>query len=160
MANFKLYLLILIAALYLNACDEQRIFERDIDFNQQEWQSTDTLEFAVNIENQTPVNLYVNLRHRFDFNWRNVWLNLGIYFPNDSLYEMPINIPLSQPDGQWFGDCSGDICRLQFPLDQYTNYAFSDTGEFIIRLSHEMREDPLLEIISAGIRLEHYNPTE
>lgn len=160
MSKLQLYIVFIFAAFYISACDEHRVFEREIDFKKQEWLSSDTLDFVAQIEDQKPKSLYINVRHRFDFNWRNVWLNLGIYFPNDSLYEMPINIPLSQPDGQWFGDCSGDICRIQFPISTYTNYAFPDTGEYLFRLSHEMREDPLMEIMSAGIRVEHTKLTE
>ncbi|MFT4970737.1 MAG: gliding motility-associated lipoprotein GldH [Chitinophagales bacterium] len=154
MPRFFTYTLMLLLAMGMNSCDELIIFEKDKDFKEQEWMSSDTLQFEVSIEDQDPKNLYINVRHRFNFNWRNIWLNLSVTFPNDSLYELPINIPLSQPDGQWFGDCSGDLCRLQYPLAPFAQTTFGDTGKYVFRLSHEMREDPLLNMLSAGIRIE------
>ena len=142
------------------SCDENRVYEKNMDFKSQQWPSMDTLSFTAHIEDETPLNLYVNVRHRFNYNWRNLWINLGITFPNDSLYETAINIQLSQPDGQWFGDCNGDVCLLKYPLSNYSNYAFADTGFYTFHLNHEMREDPLLEIMSAGIRIENYTAIE
>ncbi|MFT5620598.1 MAG: gliding motility-associated lipoprotein GldH, partial [Flavobacteriaceae bacterium] len=95
MPRFFTYTLMLLLAMGMNSCDELIIFEKDKDFKEQEWMSSDTLQFEVSIEDQDSKNLYINVRHRFNFNWRNIWLNLSVTFPNDSLYELPINIPLS-----------------------------------------------------------------
>lgn len=160
MPKFPSYIVLIILAAFLHACDEHRVFEENQDFKSQEWISSDTIEFSTLIEDSGSKNLYINVRHRFNFNWRNVWLNLAITFPNDSLYITPINIPLSQPDGQWFGDCSGDICALQFPLSAYSNYTFPDTGNYTFNISHDMREDPLLNVMSIGMRIENYTSEE
>lgn len=156
MDKLSLNVILILLILCFVSCDEYRVYEKDIDFKSQQWSSMDTLSFTTHIGEETPLNIYVNVRHRFNYNWRNIWLNLGIVFPNDSLYETAINIQLSQPDGQWFGDCSGDVCRLIYPLSNYTNYTCADTGFYTFRLNHEMREDPLQEIMSAGVRIENF----
>ena len=64
-------------------------------------------------------------------------------------------MPLSQPDGQWYGDCTGDVCLVQLPLKSMTNFSFPTTGTYVFSLNHEMREDPLKATLSAGIRIEN-----
>lgn len=144
----------------LVACDSSRVYEENIDFTQQEWNSTDTLDFVFHINELTAKNAIINFRHQTDFNWRNVWLEYAIKYPNDSIFSSPINIQLSQPNGQWFGDCSSGKCMVQFPLPNYQNYTFPDTGTYHLRLVQLMREDPLLYSMSAGLRIENYSPEE
>lgn len=150
------YGILLCLLLSLNACDTNRVYEKNEDIDQQEWLSTDSLYFDFEISDDAPKNVYLNFRHRFGFNWRNVWINLKMQLPNDSIYVMPVNIPLSQPDGQWYGDCSGDVCLMQYPLEDFTSYSFADTGIYHITLYHDMREDPLLEVLSVGLRVEEF----
>lgn len=154
--QFSSYALILALALALSSCDTNRVYEKNEDIAQQKWMSTDSLHFDFEISDHAPKNLYLNFRHRFGFNWRNVWINLALQFPNDSVFIMPVNMPLSQPDGQWYGDCSGDVCLMQYPLHDFTAYSFLDTGNYRIALNHDMREDPLLEVLSVGVRVEEY----
>lgn len=149
------HIILLVGILLFSSCDEQRVYEKNTDFESAEWSSTDTLRFEVAILDTAKKNVYVNIRHQFDFAWRNVWLNLSIQFPNDSIYTTALNIPLSQPDGQWYGDCTGDVCLVQLPLQSMTNYSFPDTGTYVFSLNHEMREDPLKATLSAGIRIEN-----
>lgn len=150
-----LYIFPLLLLALLNSCDETRIFEKDIDLKSFQWSLEDSLKFEVSIENEQPKNVYLNFRHSFDFGWRNAWVNIVIQFPNDSIYALPVNISLSQPDGQWYGKCTGSICDMQFPIDKLANYTFSQKGDYTISLVHEMRENPLLEVLSVGIRIEN-----
>jgi gliding motility-associated lipoprotein GldH len=145
----------LICLLIFSSCDQQRVYEKNADFKANEWNSTDTLRFEVDILDTDEKNVYVNIRHQFAFTWRNVWLNLSIQFPNDSIYTTTLNMPLSQPDGQWYGDCTGDVCLVQLPLKSMTNFSFPTTGTYVFSLNHEMREDPLKATLSAGIRIEN-----
>lgn len=160
MSYRMLYIIPLLLLALLTSCDETRVYEKDVDLKSSQWASKDTLKFDVSIEDVNSKNVYLNFRHSFDFGWRNVWVNLIIQFPNDSVYSLPVNIPLSQPDGQWYGKCTGSICNMQFPINELMDYRFSETGNYTISLAHEMREDPLLEVLSTGIRIENNVKTE
>lgn len=149
------YIIPLCFVLMLFSCDELRVFEKNQDLKSAQWASKDSLRFEVSIEDSKPKNVYLNLRHSFDFGWRNAWVNLIIGFPNDSTYAIPVNIPLSQPDGHWYGDCTGSICNIQFPVHELSDFSFNQTGDYTFTLVHEMREDPLLEVLSTGIRIEN-----
>lgn len=157
MSVFKLQPLIILFSLaaIFSSCEPELVFEKNIDLQNAQWQIEDTLVFQSKIMDTEAKNLYINFRHDFDFNWRNVWLDLNVTFPNDSIVKYPINIPLSQPNGEWFGKQSGNIYMLQFPIEAFTNYSFKDTGDYTFSLTHQMREIPLQHSLSAGIRIEH-----
>lgn len=152
-ANLIIVLLGVICLMY--ACDSNRVYEKNIDVKAGKWELNDTLNFDIEILDTTPKNMYINVRHNFEFAWRNVWLKMQVVTPNDSIFTTPINIQLSQPDGKWFGNCTGDICMIQVPLEKYTNYSFKETGLYRFSLIHEMREVPLAYFMSAGIRVEN-----
>jgi gliding motility-associated lipoprotein GldH len=154
-----IFFFLLTAMLGFSSCDEQRVYETNIDIKGNHWEEKDTLSHTFEIKDNLPKNLYINVRHQFDFAWRNMWLQVALKFPNDSIYSFPVNIAMSQPDGQWFGDCSGDVCLLQFPLADYTNYAFQDTGKYTLIMAHEMRENPLASVMSMGLRVENIAKT-
>jgi len=152
--NLKYNSLVFCLLFTLFACDKNLVYEKNIDFENAQWELNDTLDFTTQIVEDTPVNLFINFRHDFDFNWRNIWVELNVLFPNDSIHTLPINIPLSQPNGKWFGEHSGDIYLVQFPIEAYSNYSFPDTGTYVFTLNHQMREIPLQHTLSAGIRIE------
>jgi gliding motility-associated lipoprotein GldH len=126
-----------------------------MDMPGMQWGYNQPVSFEFEIADTLPKNVYVNVRHSFYFGWRNVWMKMALTFPNDSVYEMPLNIQLSQPNGKWFGKCSNDICFYQYPLPDFSNYSFSDTGKYLVKLTQDMRQNPLPEIISIGVRVEN-----
>lgn len=139
----------------LFSCTKNNTYQKNIDIPKSTWEATDTLKFETKIVNNTPKNMLVNIRHTTAFNWRNVWFNLQIRYPNDSIANTKLNLQLSQPNGQWYGKCSGDICLIQLPVNAFDSYNFEDTGTYTFALSHEMRENPLENIMSVGIKIEN-----
>ncbi|MCD8529173.1 MAG: gliding motility lipoprotein GldH [Chitinophagales bacterium] len=116
----------------------------------------DTLQFSFDIKDvKQPLNSYINIRHRFEFDWRNMWVKATLIYPNDSAYVFRINIPLSEPNGHWYGNCRGDVCMLQMPLTNNYAIQYTDTGSYTLLINHEMRENPLKGIMSVGFRLDN-----
>lgn len=144
-----------IVFIFLFSCHKNSLYEKNLDVKSGQWQLTDSLKHEISISDNLPKNLYINIRHTSMFNWRNVWLNMQVTLPNDSVFNEMLNIQLSQPNGQWYGKCSGDICMIQVPIEYYTAYSFADTGIYTFTLSHEMRENPLENILSVGLKMEN-----
>jgi gliding motility-associated lipoprotein GldH len=155
MKCFQILIGIILLSNFLISCDSNRIYEKNVDIPDTDWYYNMPIVLDFTIEDETPKNLFVNVRHSFYFPWRNIWLKMSIAFPNDSIYEMPLNIQLSQPNGKWFGKCSGDICLLQYALPDFTHYNFLDTGNYSVKIEQDMRENPLSSILSVGLRVEN-----
>jgi gliding motility-associated lipoprotein GldH len=66
-----------------------------------------------------------------------------------------VELTLAQADGKWLGRGMQDIREHQIPLTpQGSPVHFSKTGTYTMTLKHLMRQDPLPELMSIGVRLE------
>lgn len=139
--------------LLLSSCDKSRVMEENQDVQDYQWNYSDTKVFAAEIQDTTTqYNIYVNLRHAFQFEWRNLWVNIETTFPNGKVYERRVNLLLSEPDGHWYGDCLGDNCDLQVSIQQ--NAFFPLPGKYTFKITQDMRVNPLPYIKSVGMRVE------
>lgn len=147
----KMHLIYIVFSLILlSACDSHRVYDKNIDFVSSEWFYKNTEKFEVKIDNLSPKNIFINFRHSSFFMARNVLMKLSITKVNGESETININMPLSEPNGVWYGDCNGDICFVQHPID----YIFQDTGIYIFEFTQNMRVNPLKEVLSVGLRVE------
>ncbi|MBK8659303.1 MAG: gliding motility lipoprotein GldH [Bacteroidetes bacterium] len=143
--------------LLLSSCDQRRVMEENQDVQDYQWNYSDTKVFTAEIQDTTTqYNIYVNLRHAFQFEWRNLWVNIETTFPNGKVYERRVNLLLSEPDGHWYGDCLGDNCDIQVSIQQ--NAFFPLTGKYTFKITQDMRVNPLPYIKSVGMRVERVQP--
>ncbi|MGB1248759.1 MAG: gliding motility lipoprotein GldH [Chitinophagales bacterium] len=155
MQNSSIHFIVLIVVLLsLGSCDKGRTYEKNVDIAGSEWMYEDTVTFEVAIADTLPKNVFVNFRHGFYYGWRNAWLKLKTIQPTGEFGEQSLNVQLSQPDGQWYGDCSGDICMMRYPV--VIGYAFPDTGTYTFQFVQDMRQNPLPEVMSIGLRVEEF----
>ena len=84
-------------------------------------------------------------------------VNLVIISPTGKTETQSINMLLSEPNGRWFSDCSGDICLIKYPLTTFSNYSFKEKGVYTFKIIQDMRENPIEHIMSVGLRIEKAN---
>jgi gliding motility-associated lipoprotein GldH len=127
--------------------------EKNEDIKNYSWDYEDVKTFEAEItDTSLTYNLYVNIRHAFSFEWRNVWVDIETIFPDGKTFHKRVNLPLSQPDGQWFGHCLGDNCDIQVSIQN--NAYFPQPGKYIFKLKQDMRVNPLNHVKSVGMRIE------
>ena len=59
---------------------------------------------------------------------------------------------LQNQEGRWIGTGMSDIYEVRYPL--FNNIRFTKQGEYNIRIQQTMRDNPLLHVMNAGIRIE------
>jgi gliding motility-associated lipoprotein GldH len=148
-----LLVLMLVGTLFFSGCDRNRIVEENQQIKDYKWEYADAKTFVAEIKDTVPhYNLYINVRHSFQFEWRNVWVKIETTFPDGKSFEKRVNLVLSEPDGHWFGDCLGDNCDMQLCIQQ--NAIFPEAGKYTFKISQDMRTNPLPLIKSVGMRVE------
>lgn len=116
------------------------------------WSYDDAKTFQATITDTTQqYSIYVNMRHAFQFEWRNVWVKIETTFPNGKVYEKRVNLLLSEPDGHWYGDCLGDNCDIQIPIQERAMFPLP--GTYIFKITQDMRVNPLPYVKSVGMRI-------
>ncbi len=146
---------ILLLSYSLSSCTDDTVFDEYKNIKNNSWDYADSIKFDVDIKDTTQhYNLYVNLRHNFYFDWRNVWVKVITVYPNNKTEISSVNLPLSEADGKWFGKTSGDICNIRVGIQQ--NAVFPQQGKYKFIILQDMRQNPLPKIMDVGLRIEKY----
>ncbi len=149
----RIFSLLFCAISLLVACDSAVIMEENQQVPDYSWEYKDDKTFTANITDTTQhYNIYINLRHSFNFEWRNLWVNIETSFPDGRKFDKRVNLVVSEPDGHWNGDCLGDNCDIQIPIQ--TKAFFPLPGKYKFKLTQDMRVNPLNYVKSIGMRIE------
>ena len=140
-------------SVFLSSCDKNRLMEENQQVTNNLWNRNDAKTFTAQITDTTRhYNLYVNLRHSFNFEWRNVWVEISTVFPDGKRLQKRVNLVLSEPDGHWFGKSLGDNCDMQVQIQQ--SAIFPQPGKYTFKIAQDMRVNPLVAVKSVGMRIE------
>jgi gliding motility-associated lipoprotein GldH len=138
----------------ISACVRINQFEKNIQIPESRWAYKFEPEVKFTIKDTISLyNVFVTLRHTDAYAYRNLWLDIATQQPGDTSYQKGrFELTLQQSDGKWLGTGYGDIWELRHPL--FKQIRFKKQGEYTIRLRQIMRDDPLMHIMNAGIRIE------
>ena len=152
----KLFKILLPAAgcLLLFSCRQIEVFEKSTSFPKHEWKGnvpatgtfmiTDTLAYY---------NIYVVLRHTDAYKYNNIWLNMGLQAPGDTMYFQKVNLSLGDDANGWEGTGMNDIWEVRKLINSQPQ-RFKKNGKYEFRLYNILRDDPLQHIMNAGLRVE------
>jgi gliding motility-associated lipoprotein GldH len=141
--------------LTLISCDKARVFEENHELDSKNWyvDSVQTYRFSVSDVSKS-YNVLINLRNSDSYPYYNLFLryylsdSLGKELKSQQLELLLMDAKTGKPQGKGLGD----IYTHQFDL--LKNYTFQKPGSYQIKLKQYMRQDPLPEINSVGIRVE------
>jgi gliding motility-associated lipoprotein GldH len=149
-------LAIIVAALLLYACDEQRLFENYKDFDDNIWVVKDQPAFDFTItDTQQPYNIYCNLRNAESYPFADFRFTYYLSDTTGALLDKKLRIHdlFNRKSGEPYGESGlGDIYDHQFLL--LKNYKFNHAGKYTVRFEQFMRRDTLPGILAVGLRVE------
>ena len=152
--TFSLFLFIMPIMLCILSCTQINIFEKNTPIPNYKWQcnfaATGTFNIADTI---SPYNLYIVLRHTDAYQYNNIWLNVGLQSPGDTMFSQKINLILGSDATGWDGSGMNDIWEVRKLLTTQPR-RFKKNGQYQFSISQSMRDNPLPNVMSAGLRLE------
>jgi gliding motility-associated lipoprotein GldH len=149
-SHFVLFALLLL----LIGCTTAGINEQSVAIPDHAWRSSYSPSFTFSVsDTQSRYRVYIVLRHTDAYRYKNLWLQLGVKVPGDSLLTDRRNLILATDDKGWLGKGMDDIYEHRILLNEEPAY-FRKAGSYTYTLSHLMREDPLEHVMNAGIRIE------
>jgi gliding motility-associated lipoprotein GldH len=147
----KITLALFIAIALLGGCNNVDLFEKNISIPDIKWKNNFAATGQFNIADTTAFyNIYIVIRHTDAYQYNNIWLNVGLQAAGDSMITQKLNLPLGSDALGWEGVGMNDIWEVRklitrIPLKK-NSYNFS--------ITQIMRDNPLLYIMSAGLRIE------
>lgn len=151
---FRVRLLFFLLPIVFVSCKQIDIFEKDTVIPGMKWKGAYKVEGSFIItDTLSAYNVFIVIRHTDAYPYNNIWLNVSLQPPGDSMQLQRINLTLGNDAHGWEGTGMNDIWDVR-KLISGGPKRFIKTGEYKFHLMQIMRDDPLPFIMSVGLRLE------
>jgi gliding motility-associated lipoprotein GldH len=130
------------------------VFEKNLEFNDHEWSSSVKPDISFDITDTVSLyNIYIVLRHTDAYHFNNMYVRATVKEPgNPQGRTGDYDLQLATNGKGWIGTAMDDIYDARLLIQQKTR--FRKAGTYHITLEQLMREDPLKNVLSAGLRVE------
>ena len=135
------------------ACQTIPLSEQNTIHPDHQWNTAKPEKYLFNITdtNQLYKIVFV-IRHHNAYHYKNIWIELSHSSTADQSKTETFNLNLANDQKGWLGTGMDDIFDQRIPL--YSKPIKLKYGMHSFTIKHTMREDPLQNILSTGIRIE------
>lgn len=153
MYSVKTFLAVGLVFILLSSCQSNGVFEKVAFFQKHEWESKyqPDFQFAVTDTNAL-YHIYAVIRHEDAYRYNNLWVQFSTQSPGESAKKQLLNLRLADNRRGWLGSGMDDVFDHRIRLTQAPIKLKSGTYSF--KLQQAMREDPLPNMLNAGVRVE------
>lgn len=151
----KYFLYLFSLLIVCTACDPDRVYEDYYTLEDNRWYIDTIPSFTFTIEDTTVAyNIYYNVRNAVSYPYHNLYLTYYLLDEQGSQISGRLqDVTLFDAQtGKPLGDGLGDIFDHQ--ILSIPSYKFKRKGKYTFKIKQYMRQDPLPDIMSIGIRVE------
>jgi len=149
--------------IYITACNNNMVYNQYVPIKDSEWHKDSIINFRIQSQDTiSKNNLYVTLRNNKNYEFSNLFLIVGIKFPNNYQIVDTLEYEMTTPEGRFLGTGMTDIKENK--LEYKTNVTFSLIGEYDISVEQAMRMTRDIEglttlkgITDVGLQIEKLN---
>lgn len=138
------------------SCDEQRVYEKNIDFDSRYWLVTEEPAFDFEITDSLDTyNLYCNVRNSLDYPFARIFITYRLQDSTGIAMEkqMVSQLLFDEKTGKPFGETGlGDLYDHRILLKK--DHKFPRNGKYTVSFKQFMRSDTLSGILAVGLRIE------
>lgn len=162
-SSFSNIILFFIVILTISSCTKKMVFDQYKNVENEEWHKDSIINFKVNsIDTLSKNNIYVTLRNNKNYEFSNLFLIVGIKFPNNYHIIDTLEYEMTTPEGNFLGTGMTDIKENK--LEYKTHVAFPIKGDYDIHIQHAMRKTRNIDgliylngITDVGLQIEKAN---
>ena len=149
----KKYIGLVVLIFLLQSCNTIDVYEKTVAIPRHVWGSANRLTFTFDIKDTSAYyNIYLVLRHTESYHFNNIWIDLTSIFPNRKPQTQRLNVQLADNSNGWLGSAMDDIIEQRLLINKQPFRLPAGTYQF--SLAQIMREDPLQNVLNAGLRVE------
>lgn len=140
-------------AMLLMGCETKQLFEQNTIYPDHHWPSQQASRYQFNVtDSAAAYKVYFVIRHHNAYHYKNIWLDITMKSPAQVLTKQVANLNLADDAKGWLGSGMDDIYDQRIQIGTAPFHFKKGLNE--ISIQHTMREDPLQNILSTGIRVE------
>ena len=158
----KLFIAFIILS-YTLSCTNNTVYNQYKPIENNQWHKDSIISFKINSSDTiSKNNLYVTLRNNKDYEFSNLFLIVGIKFPNNYQIVDTLEYEMTSPEGRFLGHGMTDVKENK--LEYKTNVTFSLIGDYDVSVQQAMRRTRDIEglntlngITDVGLQIEKLN---
>ncbi len=142
MPSKLLQLLPLFICFVFFSCDSNRVFDTYKSLPNQ-WHKDSVVSFTVNINDTLKKhNLYINLRNTNNYKFSNLFLIVGMNYPNGKTITDTLEYMMAKPNGELLGKGFTDLKENKLWYKGYNApFVFEEIGDYKINIKQAMRKN-------------------
>ena len=142
---------------FFSACQTKQLYEQNTIYPTHQWASKQVNEYSFTITDTTAAyKVFFVIRHHNAYHYKNICIQLNTLAPDNTITKQSVNLNLADDAKGWLGVGMDDIYDQRIPIN--ASPVHFKKGVYKFMLSHTMREDPLENVLSTGIRVEKVKP--
>ncbi|MBN8673003.1 MAG: gliding motility lipoprotein GldH [Chitinophagales bacterium] len=152
--NTRIFLLMAVSSLLTAySCTTIDLYEKTVVMPGHKWSSSFKPSFDFTIKDTTAnYQLFLVLRHNEKYSFNNIYVNLSAKLPGqDTSVRIRRDLQLATNEKGWNGTGMDDIYEHRIKLGEPQTLK---AGTYTFTLEQIMREDPLENVMNAGLRIE------
>lgn len=155
--KFKATLFIVFAIAFFTSCQTMQVYEQNTIYPNHKWDAKQVNEYQFTItDTAASYNVFFVIRHHNAYNFKNIWIQLNTTAPDNTIAKQSFDLNLADDVKGWLGTGMDDIYDQRISL--YAKPVHFKKGVYKFSLTHTMRENPLENVLSTGIRVEKAKP--
>lgn len=151
----KKIIVFLLVSFYLGSCSfTTGAFEKTVLLKDHQWAAEVKPDIAFTITDTASLyNIYIVLRHTDAYHYNNIYVRATVYEPGESHTKTgDYDLLMATNEKGWIGTAMDDIYDARILIQPKTRFRKPGTYHFVVE--QLMREDPLQNVLSVGLRVE------
>ncbi len=146
---------ILVAVLFLAACDGSIYYDQSRSVNEHGWLPAEPVAFDVDVDDTTHLfNFLIGVRNSITYPYSNTFLFISTTFPDGSIARDTLECPLADPSGRWYGKRTGRYVDSRYRL-RGGSARFPMTGHYRFEVANGMRDSAVSGLKDISLRIEY-----
>ena len=149
----RVFFLLVPCTLFLVSCNTIDLYEKSVTIPGHQWKSSFKPSFDFTIKDTSSTyKLFFILRHNEKYSFNNIYINVYVKGPGqDTAMKIQQDLVLATNEKGWLGTGMDDIYEHRIPLAPEQSLK---AGNYTFTIEQIMREDPLENVLNAGLRIE------
>lgn len=142
-----------VIALFLFSCNKNKVFEKYITMDDNEWPMDKVLKFEVPIDDTSSFyNVIIPVRHIDNYPYDGLLVNVTLNTPSGEERSKNYKLKLRDENGKFIGDPGGDIWDADVIIMEKTK--FNSAGTYKFEIVNGMPKTPTVCIMEVGLKIE------
>lgn len=146
--------------ILMGSCTRNVVYNEYRSIEGNRWHKDSVVRFAINpTDTVQKNNIYLTLRNNKDYEFSNLFLIVGMRFPNNYQVVDTLEYEMTTPEGRFLGTGFSDVKENK--LEYKTNVAFNLEGQYELTVQQAMRKTRDIEgllylegITDVGVQIE------